>query len=194
MGTKFAGALLTLGLLLAPASSRAEDLVGAALGVTVEEAWIADGKIPAYLLAAQVRDGKLQLFGAVETAAQRDAAVAIAEKLAGKTPVVNTIAIAKVASQEGVSTGAGPGALPPQAEDMAVASTVEQAWIADGKVPYYLIAAQVRRGKLHLFGAVETAAQRDAAVAIAKKNAGRLSVVDNIAIAKIASQSPEPGK
>ena len=77
---------------------------------------------------------------------------------------------------------------------MAVGATVEQAWMADGKVPYYLIAAKARGGTLQLYGAVETSAQRDAAVAIAKKNAGSLEVVDHIAVTKIASQSPMPAK
>ena len=66
--------------------------------------------------------------------------------------------------------------------------------MGDKSVPYYLIAAKARGGKLHLLGAVETAAQRDAAVAIAKKNAGSMPVVNNIEIAKIASQSPMPEK
>jgi osmotically-inducible protein OsmY len=191
---KLARVFLTFALLAAPAFGRADDATGAALGATVEQAWIADTKIPAYLIAAQVRDGKLQLFGAVETKAQHKAAVGIAKKLAGKTPVADHIAVAKIASQAAVSTGAGPGALPPQDEDVAVAATVEQAWTADSKVPYYLIAAKARGGKLQLFGAVETAAQHEAAVAIAKQNAGSLEVVDNIAVTKIASQSPAPAK
>ena len=191
---KFAAGLLTFALLAVPALSRAADATAMALGATVEEAWMADPKIPAYLIAAQVRDGKLQLFGAVQTAAQRHNAVAIAKKHAGKTPVVNHIEIAKIASQSGVATGAGPAPVPPQDEDMAVAATVEQAWIADGQVPYYLIAAKARGGKLQLFGAVETAAQHLAAVNIAKRNAGSLEVVDNIAVTKIASQNPMPAK
>jgi osmotically-inducible protein OsmY len=190
---KFAGVFLALVLLAAPALSRADD-AGAALATTVEQAWMADKGVPAYLIAAQVRDGKLQLFGAVETAAQRAKALAIAKRLAGKTPVADHIAVTKIASQVGAPTGAGPSAVPSQDVDMAVGATVEQAWIADGKVPYYLIAAKARGGKLQLFGAVETAAQRDAAVAIAKKNAGSLEVVNNIAVTKIASQSPMPGK
>jgi hyperosmotically inducible protein len=191
---KLTGVCLTLVLLAAPALSRADDATATALAATVEQAWMADKSVPAYLIAAQVRDGKLQLFGAVETAAQREKAIAIAKGLAGNTPVADHISVTKIASQVGTATSAGPSALPPQDVDMAVGATVEQAWIADGKVPYYLIAAKARGGKLQLFGAVETAAQRDAAVAIAKKNAGSLEVVDHIAVTKIASQSPMPGK
>ena len=191
---KFARVLLSLALLAAPALGRADNATGTALAATVEQAWMADKKIPAYLIAASDRNGKLELFGAVETKAQHAAAVAIAKKFAGKTPVADHIAVTKISSQEGVATGAGPAALPPQDEDMAVAATVEQAWIADGKVPYYLIAAKARGGKLQLFGAVETPAQREAAVAIAKQNAGSLTVVDHIAVTKIASQNPMPGK
>ena len=191
---KFTGSLLTLALLVAPALSRADDATAAALATTVEQAWMADSSVPAYLIAAQVRDGKLQLFGAVETAAQREKAITIAKGLAGTTAVADHIAVTKIASQVGTGTSAGGSAVPSQDVAMAVGATVEQAWIADGKVPYYLIAAKVRGNKLQLFGAVETAAQRDAAVAIAKKNAGSLELVDNIAIAKIASESPTPGK
>jgi len=187
---KFAGALLALVLTVLPALCRADDASNMALAASVEQAWMANAKIPAYLLAASVRDGKLQLFGAVETKAQRAAAVATAKKLAGKTPVADHIGIAKIASQQGVATGAGPSVVPAQDQDMAVAATVEQAWMADKSVPYYLIAAKVRGGKLQLLGAVETAAQRDAAVAIAKQNAGSLEIADYIGVTKIASQSP----
>jgi osmotically-inducible protein OsmY len=191
---KFFGVFLTLALLSVPASSRADAAADAALSATVEQAWMGDKSVPSYLIAASVRDGKLQLFGAVETAAQRAKAVAIAKGLAGSTPVEDHIAVTKISSQEGKAIAAGPSAVPPQDEAMAVATTVEQAWMGDSSVPYYLIAAKVRGGKLHLLGAVETAAQKAAAAAIAKKNAGSMAVVNNIEIAKIASQSPMPGK
>src|SRR5262245_43180117 len=128
----FARLLLSLILLVTPALVRADAATDAALATTVEQAWIADGKnIPSYLIAAAVRDGKLQLFGAVETAAQRDAAVAVAKELAGTTPVADHIAVTKIASQSppvGTAPGAGPGAVPSQDQAMAVTSTVEQAW------------------------------------------------------------------
>jgi hyperosmotically inducible periplasmic protein len=183
---------LALAVFAAPALARADAAADAALGATVEQAWIADKTVPSYLIAASVRGGKLQLFGAVETAEQRNKAVSIAKGLAGATPVEDHIAVTKIASQVGAPTAAGPSDVPAQDRDMAVAMTVEQAWMSDGKIPYYLIAAKARGGKLQLFGAVETAAQHDAAVAIAKKNAGSLAVVDHIAVAKIASQSPTP--
>lgn len=191
---KLARVLMILAVLAVPALSRADAASDAALSGTVEQAWMADKGVPAYLIAASVREGKLQLFGAVETAAQREKAVSIAKGLAGATPVEDHIAVTKIASQVGAPTAAGPSALPAQDAAMAVAATVEQAWMADKSVPYYLIAAKARGGKLQLFGAVETAAQRDAAVAIAKKNAGSFAVVDSIAVTKIASQSPMPGK
>ena len=191
---KLARILWTVAFLAVPLLARADAAADAALGASVEQAWMADKSVPAYLIAASVRDGKLQLFGAVETAAQREKALAIAKGLAGTTPVEDHIAVTKIASQVGSPTGAGASAVPGQDAAMAVASTVEQAWMSDKTVPYYLLAAKARGGKLQLFGAVETTAQRDAAVAIAKKNAGSFAVVDNIAIAKIASQSPMPGK
>jgi len=189
---RFACALLTLAFTVLPAVTRADDARDTALSAAIEQAWMKNPKIPAYLLAASARDGKIQLFGAVETKAQKAAAVSTAKKIAGKAPMADHIAVTKIASQQGVATGAGPTAVPPQDEQMAVASTVEQAWMADKSVPYYLIAAKVRGGKLQLLGAVETAAQRDAAEAIAKQNAGSLEIVNNIAVTKIASQSPPP--
>ena len=188
---RFAGALLTLACFALPAVTRAaDDPRDTALAAAIEQAWMKNPKIPAYLLAASARDGKIQLFGAVETKAQKAAAVSTAKKIAHKAPIADHIEIAKIASQQGVATGAGPTAVPSQDEPMAVASTVEQAWMADKSVPYELIAAKVRGGKLQLLGAVETAAQRDAAEAIAKKNAGSLEVVNYIAVTKIASLSP----
>ena len=189
---RFACALLTLAFTVLPAVTRADDARDTALSAAIEQAWMKNPKIPAYLLAASARDGKIQLFGAVETKAQKAAAVSTAKKIAGKAPMADHIAVTKIASQQGVATGAGPTAVPPQDEQMAVASTVEQAWMADKSVPYYLIAAKVRGGKLQLLGAVETVAQRDAAEAIAKQNAGSLEIVNNIAVTKIASQSPPP--
>lgn len=187
---KFASALLAVALFVLPGVTRADNASQMALAASIEQAWMNNPKIPAYLLAASARDGKVQLFGAVETKAQKAAAVSTAKKIAGKEPVADHIAIAKIASQQGVATGAGPSAVSAQDESAAVASTVEQAWATDKNVPYYLIAAKVRGGKLQLLGAVETAAQRDAAEAIAKQNAGSLEVVNNIAVTKIASQSP----
>jgi osmotically-inducible protein OsmY len=170
--------------------------VGMALASTVEQAWIADPALPSYLLAASVRGGKLQLFGAVNTHKQHSKALAIAKKAAGKTPIEDHIAVVKTAAASGAPVGSAQGAadaLPAQ-DAAALASTVEQAWIADGKVPYYLIAAKARGGTLELFGAVETAAQRDQAVAIAKKAAGDTPVEDHIAVTKIASLSPPAKK
>jgi osmotically-inducible protein OsmY len=170
---------------------------GTALAATVEQAWIADKSLPSYLMAAAVREGKLELFGAVNNSKQHAKAVAIAKKAAGATPVEDHIAVVKTAAQSGTPVGAAKGAaaaVPAQDEAAALAATVEQAWIQDGTVPYYLVAAKVRNGQLELFGAVETAAQRDQALALAKQAAGTTPVVDHIAIAKIASQSPTPKK
>ena len=169
---------------------------GMALASSVEQAWIADPALPSYLLAASVRDGKLKLFGAVNTPKQHSKALAIAKRTAGKTPIEDHIAVVKTAAASGTPVGSAQGAadaLPAQ-DAAALGSTVEQAWIADGKVPYYLIATKVRGGKLQLFGAVETAAQRDQAVAIAKKAAGDTPVEDHIAVTKIASLSPPAKK
>lgn len=162
---------------------------GTALASTVEQAWSADAAVPAYLLAAKMRAGKLQLFGAVETAKQREAALAAARKLAGDTPVVDHIEITRIESQTGLPAvgSGGPTALPPKEASAALAATVEQAWMADDSVPYDLIAAKQRDGSLQLFGAVETPEQRASAVAIAEKYAGGVRVVDHIALKKIAS-------
>jgi osmotically-inducible protein OsmY len=164
---------------------------GAALDVTVEQAWTADQAVPAYLLAAKLRDGKLQLFGAVENAKQHGAAVATARKLAGDTPVVDHIEVTDIASQEGLpSVGAGPAVVPPQDVPTGLDVTVEEAWTADQAIPVYLLAAKLRDGRLQLFGAVETPEQRASAVAIAKRAAGDVPVVSHIAVKKIASLAP----
>jgi osmotically-inducible protein OsmY len=165
---------------------------GTALDVTVEQAWTADEAIPAYLLAAKLRDGKLQLFGAVENAKQRDGAVATARELAGDTPVADHIEVTDIASLAGtpaVGSG-GPAGLPPQDVPAALAATVEEAWVANGKIPYAFIAAKRRAGSLQLFGAVETPEQRESAVAIARQAAGDVPVVSHIAVKKIASLAP----
>src|SRR5215813_3978113 len=127
---RFAGALLSLAFFVLPAVTRADSASDMALATSVEQAWMANPKIPSYLLAASVREGNLQLYGAVENKAQKAAAVSAAKKLAGKTPIADHIAITKISSQQGVATGAGPTAVPPQDESMAVVQTVEQAWMA----------------------------------------------------------------
>lgn len=180
---------ILVGLLLLAASSpsaRAEEGASTALGSTVEQAWIADEAIPSYLLAAKMRDGKLQLFGAVESAKQREEAVAMARKLAGDTPVEDHIEITKIASLAGppAVSAAGPTAVPSQDVAAALVTTVEEAWIADGKIPDASLAAKLRDGSLQLFGAVETPEQRASAVAIAKKEAGEIPVVSHIAVKK----------
>jgi len=194
--------VFALALGLSPALARAQtgalppQDAGTALAATVEQAWLADKALPAYLMAAAVRDGKLQLFGAVNTPGQHKKAVAIATKAAGQTPVEDHLSVVKTAAASGTPVGAAKGAAAavPGQDAAALAATVEQAWIADGKVPYYLIAAKVRGGQLELFGAVESAAQHEQAVAIAKQAAGDTPVVDHIAVTKIASQSPVPKK
>jgi len=170
---------------------------GTALEATVEQAWIADTTIPSYLLAAKMRGGSLQLFGAVETAAQRDRAVATARKLAGATPVADHIEITKIASlspppKGTTDPGGAPavGSPPPQDAAAALGASVEDAWIADGKIPYELLAAKVRGGTLQLFGAVETPEQHASALAIARKLAGATPVKDTIVVKKIASLAP----
>lgn len=176
----------------ASASALPVEDAATALDTTVEEAWMADTAIPGYLLAAKLRDGKLQLFGAVENAKQRDAAVATAHKLAGDTPVESHIEVLKIASLAGtpaVGSG-GPTSVPAQDVSTALAATVEEAWIANGKIPYPFLAAKVRSGKLQLFGAVETAEERASAVEIAKKQAGDVPVVSHIAVRKMASLAP----
>ena len=70
---KFASALLAVALFVLPGVTRADNASQMALAASIEQAWMNNPKIPAYLLAASARDGKVQLVGAVETAAQRDA-------------------------------------------------------------------------------------------------------------------------
>ena len=184
--------LLSLAISLAACAPREDQGAGAsavpsqdadmALETTVQQAWDADGSIPGFLLAAKLRDGKLQLFGTVESAAQRDAAVATAKRLAGDTPVVDQIEIGRIASLEGKPVGAGPTAVPSQDAAAALVATVEQAWIASGQIPYELLAAKERNGRLELFGTVETEEQHARAVKIAKEQAGAVPVVDHIAV------------
>ena len=186
--------LVALPLVLVACSSgkdAASDSVAAAAGVTdsaagttqpvpsadsrddrVERALDADSALQGFGLDADDDDERIVLKGRVRTAAQKDLAGQIATREAGGVAVDNRIRVESAAG--------GSGARPTDVDD--IEDQVDDALEADSTLRALDLDVDEENGQLVLEGTVQTAAQRSAAEALAKRLAGTVVVVNRIRV------------
>jgi osmotically-inducible protein OsmY len=128
----------------------------------VLDALILDHALPAYGIDVDVNGGKVTLCGAVDIAAQRDAAERIALRVPGVSEVRNRLKVWTAVSPEDV------------AERLTEAIGLDAIVAADR------ITVTVRDNVVTLSGSVRSRGDRDAAVAAAARTPGVLGISDEI--------------
>lgn len=168
-----AAASLTLGACAASGPHRST-------GQVIDDTSIA-GQIKTELLADTTTDGlnidvevdrsKVQLNGFVDTQAQVDRAGQIAKATPGVTSVDNQLKVSGGKRMTGEYI-----------DDTALSVSVKTALANDAVAPASEIDVEVNRGIVSLGGYVDSNAQRDAAVAAARKVKGVKSVINNLTV------------
>lgn len=139
----------------------------------VKSALLADPDIKSFDLKVETRKGVVQLSGLVENQAQIDRAIAETTAVEGVRSVEN-----------GVGLIAGKTTLGNKVDDGIITGKVKSALLADPGVKSFDIAVVTRKGQVQLSGFVDSQAQIDQAVAIARNVDGVTSIDNELSIKK----------
>ncbi|MEK6245702.1 MAG: BON domain-containing protein [Pseudomonadota bacterium] len=160
-----------------PASS-AKTTVGTQIDDTVvttrvKSALLADADIKSFDLKVETRKGTVQLSGFVDNQAQIDRAIAATRGVQGVSSVEN-----------GIGLKAGSATVGNAVDDGIVTAKVKSALLAEPSVKSFDIAVVTRKGEVQLSGFVDSQAQIDQAMDIARKVDGVTSVGNEMSIKK----------
>jgi hyperosmotically inducible protein len=159
-------------------ASAATRTVGTAIDDSVIEARVksalfADPDVKAFDIKVDARKGEVQLSGFVDNEAQIDRSLALAKGVEGVKGVDN-----KVALKEGTAS------IGNKVDDSITTASVKSALIADSGIHGSQIGVDTRKGVVQLSGFVDSEAQADRAVAIARGAEGVQSVNNEMSIKK----------
>jgi hyperosmotically inducible protein len=137
----------------------------------VKTGLLADTRTPGLDVNVDTQDGKVTLFGIVDSAAARVAAEEHARKVSGVTTVVNDLQVVPASKKRVVKE-----------QDAAVEARIETAISARDDLRDADIAVDVRNGVARLTGTVPSESQRLAAAVVARASAGVRAVRDDLRI------------
>lgn len=167
---------------MAPTASTGAPPSGTSVGTEIDDsvvtarvksALLADHDAKSFEIKVETRKGEVQLSGFVDTQARIDKAVALVRQVEGVKDVEN-----KMALKEG---GATVGST---VDDGIVTTKVKTALLADADVKSFDIAVVTRKGQVQLSGFVDSQAQIDRAVGIARAIEGVQSIGNELSIKK----------
>jgi len=139
----------------------------------VKSALLADHDVKSFEIKVETRKGEVQLSGFVDTQARIDNAVALVRRVEGVKGVENSMAL-----KEGSATVGN------TVDDGIVTTKVKTALLADADVKSFDIAVVTRKGEVQLSGFVDSQAQIDRAVGIARGVEGVQSIGNELSIKK----------
>ena len=139
----------------------------------VKGALMADPDIKSLDFKIETRKGEVQLSGFVESNAQVDRAMTVARGVEGVTMVENRLTL------EGAETSVGT-----KVDDSILTTRVKGALMAEESIKSNDIAVISRDGQVQLSGFVNTQAQIDRAVAVARAVEGTRSVNNEMSVKK----------
>jgi hyperosmotically inducible protein len=167
----------------------------------------ADDTVKAYRIDVDTKDGVVTLSGAVDTAVAKDRAVEVAKATDGVRDVVDQLTVSPGATpttgvddplqREGREAAREADAKTDEAQrkagetaddagniasDAALTTKVKTKFLADDQVSGLKIDVDSKNGVVTLTGTVRTAAEKNAAVALAKNTDGVKSVVDRLKV------------
>lgn len=173
--------ILSLTLVLAAAGGCAASGQSRSTGEVMDDTSIA-ARTKSALLADPVTDGlnidvevdrnRVQLNGFVDSQAQIDRASEIAKAISGVASVDNNLRV----------SGGGDRAVGVYVDDKTLQAQVKAALANDPIVKSLQVDVEVSRGEVSLGGFVDSAAQRDAAVATVRTVSGVTKVVNNLTV------------
>lgn len=139
----------------------------------VKSALLADPDIKSFDLKVETRKGAVQLSGFVDNQVQIDRALSATRGVEGVKSVENAISIKSGTETVGNAV-----------DDGIITTKVKSALLADPGVKSFDIAVLTRKGEVQLSGFVNSQAQIDQAVAIARKVEGVANVTVELGIKK----------
>ncbi|MEO8145731.1 MAG: BON domain-containing protein [Betaproteobacteria bacterium] len=139
----------------------------------VKSALLADADIKSFDLKVETRKGTVQLSGFVDNQTQIERALTTTRGVEGVKNVENNITI-----KDGKATVGN------TVDDGIVTTRVKSALLADPGVKSFDIAVVTRKGEVQLSGFVDSQAQIEQAVAIARNTEGVTSVGNEMSIKK----------
>lgn len=137
----------------------------------VKTGLLADARTPGLDVNVDTQDGKVTLFGIVDSAAAKEAAEESARKVSGVTTVVNDLQIVPASKKRVVKE-----------RDAAAEARIETAISARDDLRDADITVDVRNGVVRLTGTVPSESQRLAAAVVARASDGVRAVRDDLRI------------
>jgi len=162
----------------APPAAAAKTTVGTEIDDTVvttkvKSALLADADIKSFDFKVETRKGAVQLSGFVDNQAQIDRAIAATRGVEGVKSVEN-----------GITVKVGNATVGNAVDDGIITGKVKSALLADPAVKSFDIAVVTRKGDVQLSGYVDSQAQIDSAIALARAVEGVTSVGNEMSIKK----------
>ena len=141
-------------------------------GITmrVKSAFVADPDIKSLDITVETRKGEVQLSGFVDSQAQIDRAVDIANRTPGATGVQNKLALK------------APGSVGAKVDDALITGKVKAAFIRDEAVKALDIAVNTNNGEVQLSGFVANEGQVNRATEVARSVEGVKSVDNKMSV------------
>jgi len=137
----------------------------------VKSALVADPDINGFDLKVETRKGEVQLSGFVDNQAQIDRALVVARAVEGVSRV-----------ESGISIKEGTASLGNTVDDGLITTKVKSALLADADIRSFDIGVVTRKGEVQLSGFVNSQAQIDMAVGIARKVEGVTAVGNEMTV------------
>ena len=165
-------------------------------GITtaVKSKMAADDTVKAYRIDVDTKDRVVTLSGAVDTPQARERAMELARTTDGVRDVVDRLTVTPGATpttgiddpmQDRAREGADKAAdAMPDLSDAGITTKVKSKFLGDTDVPGLKIDVDTKEGVVTLTGTVETAAEKQRAMELAKATDGVKDVVDRIKVAK----------
>lgn len=139
----------------------------------VKSALLGDPDVKSFDFKVETRKGEVQLSGFVDNQAQVDRATAVAGAVAGVKSVQSKV------DMKGTATTVGN-----QVDDGIVSTKVKAALLSDANVKSFDIAVVTRKGQVQLSGFVDSQAQIDRAMEVARGIEGVSGVSNEMSIKK----------
>lgn len=165
-------------------------------GITtaVKSKMAADDTVKAYRIDVDTKDRVVTLSGAVDTPQARERAMELARTTDGVRDVVDRLTVTPGATpttgiddplQDRAREGADQAAdATPDLSDAGITTKVKSKFLGDTDVPGLKIDVDTTDGVVTLTGTVETAAEKQRAMELAKATDGVKNVVDRIKVAR----------
>ncbi len=154
-----------------PHRSTGQVIDDTSISARTKTALLADSTTDGLNIDVEVDRDKVQLNGFVDSQAQVDRAGEIARSISGVASVENNLKVSGGTRRTGQYI-----------DDKSLSVSVKAALVDDPLAPASEIDVEVNRGVVSLGGYVDSNAERDAAVAAAKRVKGVQKVIDNLAV------------